>query len=106
VPAPAYPNLSGQVAAASGPDGTSVGIEIVGAEAGATLAWGIWTGACEAPGSQIGPDSDYPALLTSLSGSASTETHLAPSFSLENNYHAELRSADAIRIACGDLERS
>lgn len=103
-PALAHPNLSGQVAALSGRDGTSVGIEIEGAEAEATLAWGIHVGTCEAPGSQIGPDSDYPALLTSLSGSASAETHLGPSLALEGDYHAELRSPDAIRIACGDLE--
>jgi len=88
----------------SGRDGTSVSIEIEGAEAGTTLAWGIGIGTCGAPGSQIGPDSDYPALLASLSGNASAETHLGPSLSVENDYHAEIRSADGIRIGCGDLE--
>ncbi|UCG85584.1 MAG: hypothetical protein JSW71_16880 [Gemmatimonadota bacterium] len=88
----------------SGRDGTSVGIEIKGAEAGTTLTWGIRIGTCEAPGPQLGPDSDYPALLPDLSGSTSAETHLGPQLSLENTYYAELRSTDASRIACGDLE--
>jgi hypothetical protein len=103
-PEPDYPNLSGQTAAVSGPDGTSVSIEITGAEAGATLTWRLGTGTCPEPGPQLGPDSDYPALLPSLSGSASAETHLGPRLSLENTYHSELRSADASRIACGNLE--
>jgi hypothetical protein len=104
VPALEYPELGGQVAAVSQLDGTSVGIGITGAEAGATLAWGIRAGTCLAPGPQLGPDSDYPALLPGLSGSASAETRLGPRLSPQNTYHAELRAADASRIACGDLE--
>ncbi len=103
-PVPAYPSLSGQVGAVSGLDGTSVGIEITGAEAGTTLNWGIRVGTCAEPGAQIGPDSDYPELLPSISGSASADTQLGPRLSLDNSYHAELRSAEASRIACGDLE--
>jgi hypothetical protein len=99
-----YPDLSGHVAAFSDGDGTSVGVEITGAEAGTTLNWGIGIGSCAAPGQQIGPDSDYPALDPSLSGSASAEAQLAYSLSEEDTYYAELRSADGSQAACGDLE--
>ena len=69
-----------------------------------TLTWRIRTGTCQAPGPQLGPESDYPALLPDLSGRASAETHLAVRLSLESTYHVELQSADASRVACGNLE--
>lgn len=98
-----YPDLSGHVAAVSDRDGTSVGIEITGAEAETTLNWGIRVGTCAEPGAQVGPDSDYPELLPSISGTATTETQLSYSLSRENSYHADVRSAEASRTACGDL---
>lgn len=67
------------------------------------LNWGIGIGSCAAPGQQIGPDSDYPALDASL-GSASAEAQLAYSLSEDDAYYAELRSSDGSRAACGDLE--
>ena len=84
-------------------DGTSVSIEIMGAEAEATLNWGIRVGTCAEPGAQIGPDSDYPELLPSISGTATTETQLSYSLSRENSSHAAVQSAEASRAACGDL---
>ena len=104
-PGPAYPDVSGQAAAVSQSDGTSVGISIEGAEPEAAHLWGLRLGSCTTPGGQVGPDSDYPELAVGETGSASVETHLGPRLSLGSAYHIEVRlsASDGSRVACGDL---
>lgn len=100
-----YPGLSGQVAAISKLDGTSVGIGIDGAEPAAEHPWALRLGSCSDPGTQIGPDSDYPVLQVGMSGTAEAETQLGTRLYLDNAYHVEVRlsASDRSRIACGDL---
>ena len=104
-PGLAYPAVSGQAAAVSQADGTSVGISIEGAEPGAAHLWGLRLGSCTTPGGQVGPDSDYPELVVGESGGASVETHIGPRLSLDSAYHIEVRlsASDGSRVACGDL---
>jgi len=100
-----YPDLTGQVAVVSQINGSQVGIGVSGATSGTTLTWAIRQGTCEAPGLQLGPDTDYPELEIDLSGHATAESHIAARLQLNHAYHAELRSAaDASRVACGDLQ--
>lgn len=101
----AYPGVSGSAAAVSDPSGTAVGISIAGAEGGVEHAWGLRLGTCAVPDQQIGPDSDYPLMVVSPTGSAQAETHLGPRMSLANAYHVEVRASatDATRVACADL---
>ena len=105
VPEFEFPDLTGQAAAVSRPDGTAAGIGISGAEPGAVHAWGLRQGSCTDPGVQVGPDTDYPELLVSLAGEADAETHLGPRLSYTGDYHVEVRvsAADPTRVACGDL---
>ena len=100
-----YPGVSGQAAAVSASDGTSVGISIEGAELGATHQWAVRLGGCTTPGQQIGPDSDYPELLVEMTGAASAETQLGPRLARDGEYHVEVRvsASDRSRVACGDL---
>jgi hypothetical protein len=102
----AHPGVSGQAAAVSAPDGTSLGIGLQGAQPSPEYAWGLHLGSCGAPGQQIGPDSDYPALAVDATGYGEAETHLAPRLSLENQYYVEVRmsASDPSRLACGDLQ--
>lgn len=102
---PAHPELTGQAAAVSGPTGTDLGIGIVGAEPGAVHRWRARLGTCTAPGEQIGPSSDYPALEVDASGTAGAETHLGPRLRRDGTYQVEVHesASDTTRIACGDL---
>jgi hypothetical protein len=102
---PAYPDFSGQAAAVSGPQGTDVGVGIEGADPDASHAWALRTGACAAPGQQVGPDSDYPELTVSDTGGAESEAHLALRLSATGAYHVIIRVSltDTSRVACGDL---
>ena len=106
-PGLAYPAVSGQAAAVSQADGTSVGISIEGAEPGAAHLWGLRLGSCTTPGGQVGPDSDYPELVVGELGDASVDTHLAPRLASDGEYHVEVRlsASDTSRVACGDLVR-
>jgi hypothetical protein len=106
-PERSYPDLSGQAAAVSDPNGTSTGISIEGAEPGAVHQWGLRVGSCTTPGGQVGPDSDYPELVVGEVGDASVDTHLAPRLASDGEYHVEVRvsASDPTRVACGDLAR-
>jgi hypothetical protein len=105
VAAIAFPEVVGQAAVVSGPDGTAMGIAMEGAEPQATHAWGLWTGTCDQPGQQVGPDTDYPQLDVDATGSAEAQTHLAVRLAYDGTYHVEVRLgvADPTRVACGDL---
>lgn len=104
-PAVAFPELSGRAAAVSGDAGTVVGLAIDGAAPGAEHAWGVRLGTCVTPGAQIGPDTDYPALVVSDSGKASVETHIGTRLASTGRYHVSVRlsATDTARTACGDL---
>jgi len=101
----AHPDVAGQAAAVSDPSGTALSVLITGAEPGATHAWGLMTGSCAVPGSQIGPAGDYPALVVDDMASAEANTHLGPRLSPDQGYFIEIRlsPSDAARVACGDL---
>jgi hypothetical protein len=105
VPALAYPDLSGQGAAVSQADGTSVGVTIQGASPGAQHTWALRLGTCAAPGLQIGLDSGYPVLAVDAGGNASGDTHLATKLVAGRAYHLAVRlsATDTTRVACGDL---
>jgi hypothetical protein len=100
-----YPELSGQAAAVSDAGGTAVGIGIEGAAPGAQHAWGVGLGSCATPGQQIGPDTDYPVLAVSDSGTASVEIHLGARLAQSSAYRVEVRlsATNSARVACGDL---
>lgn len=105
MPAPAYPDVSGQAAAVSRSDGTNLGIGLQGAEPGAQHLWHLRLGTCVVPGQRIGPDSDYPVLDVDGAGSASAEAVLGARLSSGAAYHVEVRlsATDSSRVACGDL---
>jgi hypothetical protein len=100
-----YPGVSGQAAAVSDVGGTAVGIGMEGATPGAQHAWGVALGSCATPAQQFGPDSDYPVLAVSDSGTASVETRLGARLAGGNAYHVAVRlsASDTARVACGDL---
>lgn len=100
-----YPDLSGQAAAVSRSDGTSIGIGIDGAEPGAQHVWSMGLGTCATPGQQIGSDADYPELVVGVTGHAESETHLGSRLSRGGAYHVavQLSAMDASPVACGDL---
>lgn len=100
-----YPDLTGQAAAVSRAQGTTIGIAIHGAEPGAQHTWKMRIGSCATPGQGIGLDTDYPALVVDGAGDASAEVALGPRLALGNSYHVEVRvsAADSSRVACGDL---
>ena len=100
-----HPDVGGQAAAVSEASGTSVGILVTGAEPGAAHTWALRQGTCAVPGTQIGPNSDYPELVVDVGGGAEQDTHLGSRLSLDQSYHIEVRVSadDDSRIACGDL---
>lgn len=104
-PEVSYPDFSGQAAAISDRDGTSVGMAIEGAAPGAQHAWGVRLGSCATPGQQLGSDTDYPELQAGAAGSDTVETRLGARLAPSNTYHVGVRlsAADTARVACGDL---
>lgn len=102
-----YPGVTGQAAAVSRPNGTQLGVGMDGAPPGATLAWGLGLGTCDAPGAQVGPDSDYPELSVDLTGSVDAVTELGPQLATDQSYYVEVRASatDPARVACGDLHQ-
>jgi hypothetical protein len=106
MPTVAYPDFSGQAAAVSRLDGTSVGIGIDGGAPDAEYAWALRLGTCAAPGTQFGTDDLYPTLLPDpVSGTAEAETQLGSHLSLGGSYHVEVRESltNPTRVGCGDL---
>jgi hypothetical protein len=104
-PTLAYPNVSGQGAVVSQANGTSIGIQINGATAGAHHAWGLRLGTCAVPGQQMGDAADYPSLDVSTSGSASAQTLLGSRLDPAGAYLIDVRvsATDTTRVACGNL---
>jgi hypothetical protein len=106
IPAMAHPDFSGQAAAVSRIDGTSVGIGIDGGTPDAEYPWALRLGTCAAPGTQFGTDDVYPTLLPdSVSGMAEAETRLGSRLLLGSDYHVEVRESltDPTRVGCGAL---
>jgi hypothetical protein len=101
----AHPDVGGQAAAVADPSGTQVSVLLTGAEPGATHVWGLLTGNCADPGTQVGPSIDYPVLVPDAAGSAEANTHLGPRLSSDESYFIEIRmsATDDSRVACGDL---
>jgi hypothetical protein len=104
-PEVSYPGVSGQAAAVSDRDGTTIGIAIEGATPGGQHVWAMGLAGCAAPGQQIGPDTDYPVLVVSDSGRASVETHLGAHLARSSAYHVQVQESatDSSRVACGNL---
>ena len=103
-PEPDYAGLSGQAAALSRVDGTLATIILQGAQPGTSIAWGLRIGTCDDPGTQIGPDTDYPELVVEGTGEVTENATLGPRLSLDRSYHVEARTvSDGSRVACGDL---
>lgn len=104
-PTSAYPDVSGQAAVVSQASGTSVGIQINGATAGAQHVWALRFGTCATPGQRIGDAADYPALDVSTTGTASAQTLLGLQLDASAAYLIDVRAAasDTARVACGNL---
>lgn len=104
-PEPDYAGLSGQAGALSRVDGTLATIIIQGAQPGASFAWGLRIGTCDDPGTQIGPDTDYPELVAGGTGEVTENAALGPRLSIDQNYHVEARIPESggARVGCADL---
>lgn len=114
-----YPLVSGEAAAVSGRDLTEAGITMVGLEPG-VYTWRVREGQCDAPGSVVGGEGQYPDLIVEEPGEPDPENDDdgPPSVSAQTSpfrgvmargeeYHAEVNRSDSgDRVACGSFSRA
>jgi hypothetical protein len=98
---------TGSVAALSQSGVTRASIQITGGrQEGGVYQWRIRTGSCGQPGVVIGGLAQYPDLDHESAGTTTADGVLSEPMPEGRNYHAVLiRAADAVEVACGQLQR-
>ncbi len=98
--------VTGTATGTSANDMTHVTVNVMGAQAGATLPWHVHEGKCgDASPPIVGPASAYPPLVVGANGRATAQAHLNLQLNEAKSYivnvHASPTNLGTI-VSCGD----
>jgi hypothetical protein len=106
---PQFPEVSAELTAVRTVGGTTVQIELTGAEPRSTHPWHVHRGTCEIGGGIVGDPAGYPSLRVGDDGRALETAVIDAELQPGQNFHVNVhRAPDDLGtiIACGNLQEA